>query len=165
MKFLGLLLIIIGLFCTGLRAQNAAGDAQIKNLHGKMVSFSSVTQKDSLVLVCFWSAASEASVAELNAINTKYESWKESGLFRFMAVSVDEGKAANKIRPMVNENGWLFDVYADINGDLRKALKSNNLPQSMIIRRGKVIYEQSGYETGSENYLFQKIQTIAAGGM
>ena len=46
---------------------------------------------------------------------------------------------------MVNENGWLFDVYADINGDLRKALKSNNLPQSMIIQGGKVIYEQSGY--------------------
>jgi cytochrome c biogenesis protein CcmG/thiol:disulfide interchange protein DsbE len=141
------------------------GDAQLKNLHGKMVSFSTVTQKDSLVLVCFWSAASEASITELNAINAKYESWKESGLFRFMAISIDEGKAANRIRPMVNENGWLFDVYADINGDLRKALKSNNLPQSMIIRRGKVIYEQSGYEVGSENYLFQKIQTIASGGM
>ena len=139
MKFLGLLLIIIGLFCTGLRAQNAAGDAQIKNLHGKMVSFSSVTQKDSLVLVCFWSAAS--------------------------LVRAGRVVLSTKIRPMVNENGWLFDVYADINGDLRKALKSNNLPQSMIIRRGKVIYEQSGYETGSENYLFQKIQTIAAGGM
>lgn len=164
MKFLKLTIIFTLLYSHILNAQNALGDAQIKNIHGKMVSFSSVTQKDSLVLVCFWSVTSEASITELDAINSKYENWKQSGLFRFMAVNVDEAKAANRIRPMVNENGWLFDVYADINGDLRKALKSNNLPQSMIIQGGKVIYEQSGYGPGSENYLFQKIQTIASGG-
>ena len=57
-------------------------------------------------------------------------------------------------------NGWQFDVYVDIKGDLRKALSSNNLPQAMIIKRGEVIYKQSGFEAGSENYLFQKIQAL-----
>ena len=102
-------------------------------------------------------------INELNAINPICENWKASAKFRLMMVSIDEGKAANKIRPMVNANEWIFDVYVDINGDLRRALNSNNLPQSMIIQRGKVIYQQSGYEPGSENYLFTKILAIASG--
>ncbi|HMH34348.1 MAG TPA: redoxin domain-containing protein [Puia sp.] len=147
----------------GLHAQSALASAQLKNMHGKMVSYASITQKDSLVLICFWATTSDASIDELNAINASYENWTASVRFRLMIVAVDEGKAANKIRPMLNANGWTFDVYADINGDLRRALNSNNLPQSMIIRNGKVIYQQSGYEPGSENYLFTKIQAIAAG--
>jgi hypothetical protein len=147
----------------GLRAQNEVSSATLKNMRGKIVSFGSVTQKDSLVLVCFWATNSELSINQLNAINAVYGKWKEAGGFRLMVVSVDEGKAANKIKPMVYANEWTFDVYLDINGELRNALKSNNLPQSMIIQRNKVIYEQSGYEPGSENYLFHKMQTIAAG--
>ena len=145
------------------RAQTDLASAQLKNMHGKVQPFSAITQKDSIVLVCFWATTSDESVAELNAINAKYESWKMLAKFRLMVVSVDEGKAANKVRPMLNMNDWIFDVYLDINGDLRKALKSNNLPQSMVIKGGRVIYEQSGYEPGSEDYLLQRIQGLMAG--
>ena len=83
--------------------------------------------------------------------------------FRFMAVSVDEGKLANRLRPIYNMNGWTFEVYSDIYGDLRKALHSNNLPQSMIVYKNEIIYQQSGWTAGTENYLFQKLLAINAG--
>lgn len=156
-------LVCIGI-CFHLRAQPALASAQLKNLHGKIQSYSIITQKDSLVLVCFWSINSELSIAALNAINVNYERWQSAVKFRLMIVSIDEGKALSKVRPMVNMNDWTFDVFTDINGDLRKALDANNLPESMIIKNGKLVYQQSGYETGSENYLFQKILTISGSG-
>lgn len=144
-------------------AQSPVYAAKLKTLHGTMVPFSSAMQKDSLILVCFWSTSSDMSINELNAINAEYEKWKGAVSFRLIAVSVDEGKDANKVRPTANMNEWKFDVYTDIDGDLRKALDSNNLPQAMIIKKDKVIYQQSGYEPGSEKYLFEKIKIIAAG--
>jgi hypothetical protein len=93
----------------------------------------------------------------LNAINTKYDSWKQDVKFKMMAVSVDEGKLINRVRPTAIMNGWTFEVYDDLNGDLRKALNSNNFPQSFVIKSGRVVYQQSGYEAGTENYLFQKL--------
>jgi len=74
-----------------------------------------------------------------------------------MAVSIDDGKVANRVRPTALGNGWTFSIFIDINGDLRKALGSSNLPQSFVVKNGKVVYQQSGYESGTENYLFQKI--------
>jgi hypothetical protein len=67
------------------------------------------------------------------------------------------------VRPTVNMNGWTFDVYTDLNGDLQKALNSNNLPQSVIIKKDKVLYLQSGYQRGSEIYLFEKLREFSAG--
>lgn len=150
---------------TGLTSisQTNLAEAKIRNLHGTMVPFSTAVQKDSLILVCFWATTSDASINELNAINANYDKWKAEVPFRMMAVSIDEGKAANKVRPTVNMNDWKFDVFVDIQGELRKALGSNNLPQAMIIKKFDLIYEQSGYEPGSENYLVQKLKSIAAG--
>jgi hypothetical protein len=145
------------------QAQSSLATAQLKNLKGTLASFSSITQKDSLILVCFWATTSDASINELNAINAKYEKWRAAAAFRLLAVAVDEGKASNRVKAMVNMNEWKFDVFTDINGDLKKALNASDPPQAMIIQKGKVIYQQAGYESGTENYLFQKIQSLAAG--
>jgi len=143
--------------------QPTLSTAQIKTLHGAMVQFSTATQKDSLILVCFWATTSEQSITELNAINAKFDKWKEGLSFKLMAVAIDEGNTASRVRGLVNMNEWKFDVYTDIHGELRQALNSNNLPQSMIIKKNKVIYQQSGYEPGTEDYLYRRMRAIAEG--
>ena len=146
-----------------LGAQSDGSIVMLKTLHGTTVSFSALTQKDSLILVCFFACTSDISINELNAINSNYEKWKSEIHFKMLAVSVDQGKNANRVRPTVNMNGWTFDVYTDINGDLQKTLNSNNLPQSMILKKGVVLYQQSGYQPGTENYLFERIKAISEG--
>ena len=144
-------------------AQSSLETAQLKTLRGAIIQFSAAIQKDSLILVCFWATTSDMSITELNAINANYEKWKQALSFRMMAISIDEGKDVSRVRGLVNRNEWKFDVYTDIKGDMRSALNSTNVPQAMIIKKNKVIYEQSGYEPGTENYLFQKMRAIAAG--
>ena len=141
-------------------AQDSLQYAKIKSLQGKIAPFSDFAKKDSLFLICFWSISSEESITELNSINANLEHWQSLKPFRFMAVSVDEGKAANRLRPVYNQNSWTFEAYTDLYGDLRKALHSNNLPQSMIVYKNEVIYEQSGWTSGTENYLIQKLVSM-----
>jgi hypothetical protein len=148
------------LFSLGASAQESLQDAKIKSLQGKIAPFSVFAKKDSLFLICFWSLSSEESITELNSINANLEHWQSLLPFRFMAVSVDEGKLANRLRPVYNQNSWTFEAYSDLNGDLRKALHSNNLPQSMIVYKNEIIYEQSGWTNGTENYLIQKLLSM-----
>jgi hypothetical protein len=148
------------LFSLGVAGQDSLQQSRLKSLQGKIAPFSSFAKKDSLFLICFWSATSDESITELNSINANLESWQKMKSFRFMAISVDEGKSANKMRPTYNMNGWTFEVYADIYGDLRRALHSNNFPQSMIVYKGDIIYEQSGWTGGTENYLIQRLLSM-----
>jgi cytochrome c biogenesis protein CcmG/thiol:disulfide interchange protein DsbE len=152
--FFGALFILA---VTGAQAQTTLPSVMLKPMRGAIAPFASFTQKDSLILICFWSVNSDETITELNAISALYDNWKETAKFKLMAVSIDEGKIANRVRPTGIGNGWAFDLFIDVNGDLRKTLNSNNLPQSFVLKNGKVVYQQSGYEPGSENYLFQKI--------
>jgi cytochrome c biogenesis protein CcmG, thiol:disulfide interchange protein DsbE len=148
------------LFSLSVSAQESLQDAKIKSLQGKIAPFSVFAKKDSLFLICFWSLSSDESITELNSISANLEHWQSLLPFRFMAVSIDEGKQANRLRPVYNQNSWTFEAYTDLYGDLRKALHSNNLPQSMIVYKNEIIYEQSGWTSGTENYLIQKMLSM-----
>jgi hypothetical protein len=141
-------------------AQSRLDSVVVKTLRGANTPFSSLVKKDTIVLLCFWASSTEASINELNAINTKFESWTKLASFKMIAVCVNEGKDIGKVRPMVNAYEWAFDVCIDYNGDLRKALNSIDLPQSIILYKGQVVYQQSGFQPGSEDYLIKRIQTI-----
>jgi len=91
----GLLLLV---FTSYLHAQTALDSAQLKNVKGIMLPFSSLTRKNPVTLVCFWSVDSESSIDELNAINTHYEKWKQAAAFTLLAVSVDEKVAPGRLR-------------------------------------------------------------------
>jgi hypothetical protein len=158
MKIILIFWLII--FSIASEGQDSLQQARLKSLQGKIAPFSAFAKKDSLFLICFWSALSEESITELNSINANLEQWQKMKSFRFMAISVDEGKTANRMRPTYNMNGWTFEVYADIYGDLRRALHSDNFPQSMIVYKNDIIYEQSGWTAGTENYLIQRLLSM-----
>ena len=160
-SILVLSLLFISLTST---AQDSLQSARLKSLQGKIAPFSVFAKKDSLFLICFWSANSEECITELNSINANLEKWQSLAPFRFMAVYVDDGKTSGKMRQTYNMNGWTFDSFWDLYGDLRRVLHSNNLPQSMIIYKNRVIYEQSGWTDGTENYLIERMVSLKKNG-
>ncbi len=157
------LILVLFFACGFIKAQDSLLQARLKSLKGATAPFSQLAKKDSLFLICFWATTSDESIAELNAINADLDKWKSAVPFRFMAISIDEGKDIRKLRPTYNMNSWTFELYNDLYGDLRRALHSNNLPQSMVIFKNQLIYQQSGWTSGSENYLFQKLLSIHSG--
>src|SRR5882757_3211663 len=155
----GLLLLVSFLSA---QAQVPLDSVQLKTLRGPMISYGELARKSPVILICFWSVNSDPSINELNAINKQYEKWKQLASFKLMAICVDQGNLLNRMRPTFNMNGWTFDVYADINGDLQQALSSNNVPQSMVLQNGKVVYQQSGFAAGTEDYLFSQVKNLLA---
>jgi len=161
MKYFLLLLFVL---TTSLApAQDSLLMARLKPMRGAVAPFSGFAKKDSLFLICFWASTSDESMNELNAINANLEKWKAAVPFRMLGISEDEGKMAGRVRGIYNMNSWTFEVYTDLYGDFRRALQSNNLPQSMIVFKNKIVYQQSGWTAGAENYLFQKLVAIHAG--
>lgn len=160
-----LLFAVIVFLSNHLRAQARIplDSIQLKTLKGPMISYGELTRKFPVVLLCFWSVNSDHSIGELNAINKQYDGWKKSASFKLLAICVDKGNLLNRMRPEANMNGWTFDVLGDSNGDLQETLRVNNLPQSIILKKGEILYQQSGFEEGAENYLFSKIQALTAG--
>ncbi len=152
--------IALVMFSLTAAGQDSLQLARLKSLQGKIATFSSFAKKDSLFMICFWSVESEESITELNSINTNLEQWQKLVPFRFMAISSDEGRMTSRFRPTYNMNGWTFEAYDDLYGDLRRALHSNNLPQSMIIFKNEIIYEQSGWTPGTENYMIERLQSL-----
>ena len=160
-------------FASGLLLPVIAGSAQtpaaldsiqLKPLKGPLISYGGLTRQRSVVLVCFWSSNSESTLNEVNAINKQYDKWKQLTSFKMIAVCVDQGNLLSRMRPTANMNDWHgFDVCADINGDLQLTLKAGNLPQSVILKDGAVVYQQSGFEAGTEEYLFSKIKALSDG--
>jgi hypothetical protein len=162
-KIFLLIFFLVLAFTAGARAQGTLDSVQLKNVKGKMVSYASVRDGASLVLVCFWSINSEASIRELTAISQQYARLKRPLPFTLLALCVDQGNLLSHMRNTALQNDWAFDVYADVNGDLQQAFHYTNPPLSLIVDRGQVVYQQSGFEPGSERYLFSRIQSLAAG--
>jgi hypothetical protein len=150
-------------FLSGASAQSSPDSIQVKNVKGKMVSYASVTAQSPLLLVCFWSVNSDVSISELNALNTQYAKFKKPLPFTLLGICIDEGNLVNRMRPTALANEWVFDVYADIDGGVQRMLHFTQPPQAFIVEKGQVVFEQSGFSAGSENYLLSKIQELAAG--
>src|SRR5271155_3919834 len=81
----------------GAQAQTTLSSVMLKPMRGAIAPYASFTQKDSLVLICFWSVNSDETISELNAISAHYDNWMETVKFKLMAVSIDEGKIANRV--------------------------------------------------------------------
>lgn len=160
-----LVLASLSLLCcgTGVSAQSSPDSILLKNVKGKMVSYSSVVGQSPLLLICFWSVNSDASINELNALNTQYAKYKKPLPFMLLGICIDEGNLVNRMRPTALQNSWVFDVYADIDGGLQRQLHFTQPPQAFIVEKGEVVYEQSGFSSGSESYLLSKLQSLAAG--
>jgi hypothetical protein len=154
------MMIFLIMFSKTASGQDSLQFARLKSLQGKIAPFSFFAKKDSLFVICFWSVESEESITELNSINTNLDHWQSQVPFRFMAVSADEGRMSSRFRPTYNMNAWTFEAYIDLYGDLRRAVHSNNIPQSVILFKGEVIYEQSGWTPGTENYLIDRLLTL-----
>ena len=154
---------LVSAFVAGARGQGALDSVQLRNAKGKIVSYASVKGAAPLVLVCFWSINSEASIRELTAISQQYAKLKQPLPFTLLALCVDQGNLLSHMRNTSLQNDWAFDVYADVNGDLQKAFHYTNPPLSLIVNKGEVVYQQSGFEPGAEHYLFSRIQSLAAG--
>jgi len=142
-------------------AQNALPDTRIKSLQGNEVMFNSFgNTRDTAVIISFWATWCIPCIQELNTIDDQYEDRQKETPFRFIAISIDDARTMQKVKPFVAGKGWPYEIYLDVNSDLKRALNIIDVPHILIIKNGKIVYQHNGYVTGNEEELFEILKKI-----
>jgi thiol-disulfide isomerase/thioredoxin len=142
-------------------AQNDLPDVSIKTLSGKEIKFNSLGNTgDTALIVSLWATWCIPCINELENINEQFEEVQKETPFKIAAISIDDARTASRVKSFVKGRGWAFDIYTDINSDLKRALNINDVPHILIIKKGKIVYQHNGYVPGNEIELFEKLKTL-----
>jgi thiol-disulfide isomerase/thioredoxin len=105
-----------------------------------------------------WATWCVPCINELDAITDVYEDWQDETNVELIAVSVDDSRTVNRVRPLVNGRDWGFKILLDTNNDLKRALNTTTVPLTLIIKNGEIVFRHSGYTPGAENALYEELK-------
>lgn len=133
----------------------------LKTIDGKTVRTDTLSNNGKPIIIDFFATWCKPCNRELKAINEVYEDWQEETGVKLIAVSVDQAQNVNKVKPLVDENAWPYEVLLDTNGELKRALGIQMIPYTLILDgEGKIVYKHNGYTDGAEQELIDKVREI-----
>lgn len=163
--FLIALSIISGL-C--LKAQERAfkiPEVQIKDIDGASFNTASIDNEGKPIVISFWATWCSPCKRELNAISEIYDEWQEETGVKLVAVSIDDSRNVQKVKPYINGQAWEFEVLIDQNHDLKRAMNVNNVPHTFLLDgNGNIVYQHNSYSPGDEDKLYAMIQQLVQNG-
>lgn len=142
------------------KAQTSLPEISLKDLNGKEVSLTSIS-KDKTVVVSLWATWCVPCIRELDTIAEIYEDMQEEINFELIAISVDDSRSTRRVKPAVMGKGWEYTVLLDPNNDVRRHLGNPNVPLTLILKNGEIVYRHSSFTPGAEDELFDKFKEIA----
>jgi cytochrome c biogenesis protein CcmG, thiol:disulfide interchange protein DsbE len=133
----------------------------VRDLNGKQVAFNKAFEKGKVTLVSFWATWCIPCKREIKNIQSKLPTWQTETDFNYMTVSIDDARNTAMVKTFAKSQGWTFTTLVDPNSDLKRSLNFQNVPFSIIVDQdGKIVYQHTGYEEGSENELYAKIKSL-----
>lgn len=142
------------------KAQTSLPEITLKNLDGKEVSLTSISENKTVV-VSLWATWCVPCIRELDTIADVYEDMQEEINFELIAISVDDSRSTRRVKPAVMGKGWEYTVLLDPNNDVRRHLGNPNVPLTLIIKNGVIVYRHSSFTPGAEDELFDKFKELA----
>ena len=133
----------------------------LKSIDGKTVKTDTLSNNGKPFIIDFFATGCKPCNRELSAIGEVYEDWQAETGVKLYAVSIDKAQNANKVKPLVNQHGWPFEVLLDVNSDFRKSFGGEMIPFVIICDGdGKVVYKHNGYTEGAEQELIEKVREL-----
>lgn len=156
-------LLAFGLLFLSLGAAHAQLPAvTLKTMDGQMVKTDTLSNNGKPLIISFFATWCKPCNRELSAIQEVYEDWQDETGVKLIAVSIDQAQNINKVKPLVDEHGWEYDVLLDPNSDFRRALGIQMIPFTLIVDgSGKIVYKHNGYTDGAETELIEKVRELA----
>ena len=134
---------------------------ELKDLQGKSINTSELTNEGKPFIISFFATWCKPCLRELKAIHEVYVDWQEETGVKLVAVSIDEGQNADRVKPLVDALGFEYEVLLDPNGDFKRAMNVNMIPHVFVIDgKGNVAYAHTGYTEGGEQELIAKVREL-----
>ena len=94
-------------------------------------------------------------------VSEVYEDWRQETGVKVIAVSIDKAQDMHKVKPLVTNHSWEYDVILDPNGELKRMLGVQIIPYTLVVDgQGKIAYRHTGYTDGSETELIEEVRKL-----
>ncbi len=155
-----IVLLLFFTLCSGtLSAQLPA--VTLKTIDGQSVSTDTLNNGGKPFIIDFFATWCKPCNRELDAIAEVYEDWQQETGVKIYAISIDQAQNINKVKPLVSNHGWTYDVLLDPNGDMKRALGIQMIPFVLIVDgQGNIVYKHNGYTDGAEEELIEKVRKL-----
>lgn len=151
----------VALCLVSLGAYAQLPSVQLKDLEGKTVNTAELSNNGKPFVISFFATWCKPCNRELKAIHEQYADWQEETGMKVIAVSIDQAQNINKVKPMVDGEGWEYEVLLDPNSEFRRAMGVQMIPHVFIIDgKGKIAESRSGYTDGAESHLIEKVREL-----
>ena len=135
----------------------------LKTLDGGTVQSETLNNDGKPFIIDFFATWCKPCNRELSAIAEVYEDWQQETGVKIFAVSIDQAQNIHKVKPLVDQNEWEYDVLLDPNSDLLKALGGQMIPFVVVVDgKGNIVAKHSGYTDGGENELIEEVRKLIA---
>jgi len=133
----------------------------LKDISGNSVNTAELNNDGKPFIIDFFATWCKPCNRELDAIAEVYDEWREETGVKIFAVSIDVAQNVNKVKPLVDNHGWEYDVLLDPNSDFKRALGIQMIPYVLIVDgKGNIVYKHNGYTDGAELELIEKVREL-----
>jgi len=133
----------------------------LKTMDGKTVDTSTLSNDGKPFIIDFFATWCKPCNRELDAIAEVYEDWQKETGVKVIIVSIDQAQNINKVKPLVANHGWEYEVLLDPNSDFKRALGIQMIPYVLIVDgKGNIAYKHNGYTDGAETELIEKVREL-----
>ena len=156
------ILLLSALLLAGIAVAHAQlPSVSLKSIDGKTVDTAKLENGGKPLIISFFATWCKPCNRELNAIHEVYPDWQDETGVKVVAVSIDQAQNIQKVKPLVDSNGWEYDVLLDPNSDFKRALGIQMIPYVLIVDgQGNIVYKHNGYTDGAENELIEKVREL-----
>ncbi len=149
--------------CLSVQAFSQLPSVVLKDINGKSVDVAKLENDGKPIIIDFFATWCKPCNRALSAIHEVYEEWQEETGVKLVAVSIDVAQNVNKVKPMVNNYGWTYDVLLDTDQKLKRAFGVQMIPYTVIVDgEGNIAYKHSGYTDGAEEELIEVVRELVA---
>lgn len=157
----GLLVLAVALIAAAQTVSAQLPSFKLKTIEGKTIDTATLSNDGKPFIIDFFATWCHPCNRELSAIADVYEDWQKETGVKLFAVSIDKAQNANKVKPLVNQRGWEYEVILDPNSEFRKSFGGEMIPFVVICDgTGKVVYKHNGYAEGAEQELIEKVREL-----
>jgi peroxiredoxin len=136
-------------------------NVSLKDINGNTVNTAELKNDGKPFIIDFFATWCKPCNRELDAIAEVYDEWREETGVKIFAVSIDVAQNINKVKPLVDNHGWEYDVLLDPNSDFKRALGIQMIPYVLIVDgKGNIVYKHNGYTDGAEQELIDKVREL-----
>lgn len=137
---------------------------EVKRLDNSSFNTADIQNDGKPIIISFWATWCSPCKLELNTIADVYPDWQDETGVKLIAISIDDARNAQKVKPYVDGQAWDYEVYIDANADFKRAMNVNTVPHTFLIDgNGHIVWQHNSYNPGDEEELYELVEKLARG--